>query len=147
MIGSGITNETGPNPEVVAINVANQTGFRFQDITVETELTNPGSTMAGNQGPNLYGVRLNSCDNYNIIRTQILTPTGGAGADQIWSIPATDGGNSIALDIISNGPGGVLNSSFLSAGPGGAGGTGTPNGANGLGPSGSNLVGLYNFIA
>lgn len=130
--GVGITNETGPNPEVIAINVSNQTGFRFQDITVETELTNPGATMAANQGPNLYGVRLNSCDNYNIVRTQIFTPTGGAGADQIWSIPATNGGNSIALDLNSNGPGGVVLNSFLNAGPAGAGGAGTPNGVNGV---------------
>ncbi|MEZ4979477.1 MAG: gliding motility-associated C-terminal domain-containing protein [Chitinophagales bacterium] len=132
VLGSGIINESGPNPEVVAMRVSNQTGFRFQDLTIETELNSPGTTMAGYQGPDIIGVRLNSCDNYNIVRTRIIADNGGAGANQIWSILATSGGDSRALEINTNGAGGnIINSSIL-AGTAGAGGTGTPNGANGV---------------
>lgn len=135
-LGSGIVNEAGPNPEVVAIGVSNQTGFRFQDLTIETELNSPGNTMAGYQGPNIIGVRLNSCEQYSAVRTQIIADDGGNGADRIWSIAATDGGNSRALEINTNGVGGNLIQTNLQTGTWGAGGSGV-GGPGAAGPNGA----------
>jgi len=132
VVGSGIINEAGPNPEVVAIRVSNQTGFRFQDLTIQTLLNSPGTTMAGYQGPHILGARLNSCNDYNIVRTQIIAANGGAGSNQIWSIPATNGGDSKGMEINTNGVGGNINNSFVVAGTAGAGGVGPPNGTNGV---------------
>ncbi|MEZ4916510.1 MAG: hypothetical protein R2836_05945, partial [Chitinophagales bacterium] len=127
--GSGIPNEFGPNPEVVAIEVSNQTGFRFQDITVRSQLTNPNIEFQGEPGVDVIGVRLNSCDQYNLVRTQINTSQAGKGGNQDWSIPAEDGGDARGLVALSNGAGTNLIQSNITAGAAGAGGNSNTNGS------------------
>ncbi|MEZ4979866.1 MAG: gliding motility-associated C-terminal domain-containing protein [Chitinophagales bacterium] len=129
--GSGITNEAGANPEVVAISISNQSGFRFQDLTVEVVGFPGGVPIAGYNGVSTVGLRLNSCDSYNIVRTQVKGGAASNGADQIWSILATNGGSSKGIEILSNGAGANIINSNIQAGPAGTGGSGTPNGTNG----------------
>ena len=127
--GSGIANEFGPNPEIVAIEVTNQVGFRFQDITIETKLNNPSDNFQGEEGVDVIGVRLNNCSEYNIVRTQIKAGNGGNGGDQELSINAQNGGDSKALVVINNGLGASINSSNIMASNAGLGGNGNPNGS------------------
>lgn len=127
--GSGIDDETGPNPEVVAITINNQDGFRFQDLTIETSDLGGGSTYAGYQGVDVIGVRMNNCSAYNFVRTQVIPGSASNGADQIWSIPATNGGNAFGLQVTANGANTNVINSFVQAGAAGLGGAG--GGANG----------------
>ncbi|MCB0539712.1 MAG: SprB repeat-containing protein, partial [Bacteroidetes bacterium] len=127
--GSGIPNEFSANPEVVAIEVNNQTGFRFQDLTIRSELTNPNIEFQGEPGVDVIGVRLNSCDQYNLVRTQINTSQAGKGGNQAWSIPAEDGGDARGLVANTNGAGTNLIQSNITAGAAGAGGNSNANGS------------------
>jgi gliding motility-associated-like protein len=127
--GTGITNETGANPEVVAIVVNNQDGFKFQDVTIQTVNLGGGTTYSGYQGVDMVALRLNSCSNYSLTRTQVLAGSASNGANQIFLIPATNGGNSTAMQITANGAGANITNSFIQAGAAGNGGTG--GGANG----------------
>jgi len=128
--GSGITNETGLNPEVVAMTINNQTGFRFQDLTIATVNLGGGTTYSGYEGVDMVGLRLNNCNTYNLVRTQVLAGSASNGANQIFSIPATSGGNSRGLEITVNGANTNLINSIILAGAAGNGGTG--GGANGI---------------
>ena len=127
--GAGIVNETGLNPEVVAMTINNQDGFRFQDLTIATVNLGGGTTYSGYQGVDMVGLRLNNCSNYNLVRTRVLAGSSSNGANQIFTIPATNGGNSSAMEIFTNGANTNLINSFIQAGAAGNGGTG--GGANG----------------
>ena len=127
--GSGIKNESGPNPEVVAMSISNQVGFRFQDLTIATVNLGGGTTYAGYKGVNMVGLRMNNCNSYNLVRTQVLAGSASNGANQIFSIAATNGGNSRGLEITGNGANTNLINSRILAGAAGNGGTG--GGVNG----------------
>lgn len=136
--GSGIQNEFSSNPEIVAIEVTGQSGFRFQDLTISSNLTNPIASFQGEEGIDVIGVRLNNCDEYNIVRTRITSGYGSQGAGQEYTINATNGGDSKALIINNNGAGASILSSNILASNGGAGGQGNANGSPTPHQSGSN---------
>ena len=127
--GIGIVDEAGPNPEVVAIEINNQDGFRFQDITITSSNLGGASTYSGYQGVDVIGIRMNNCSDYNLVRTQVIPGSASNGANLIFTIPATNGGNSFGLQIINNGANTNVINSFVQAGVAGAGGAG--GGANG----------------
>ncbi|MFT5305931.1 MAG: gliding motility-associated-like protein [Chitinophagales bacterium] len=129
--GSGINNETGPQPEVVAIEMNAQDGFRFQDITIETSNLGGGSTYAGYQGVDVIGLRLNNCSDYNLVRTQVIPGSASNGADQIFTIPATNGGDAVGIQLTSNGANtNILNSSIIAGATGNGGIGGGSNGTS-----------------
>ena len=137
--GATTINRTTANPEgavnsqrLVAFYGNSVTNFRLQDLTITTDNANlPGMST--------YGVHLNNCSNYNIVRTQILPgaaaagATGAAGtAGAAGSNGATGGNGSCdGGDCTFGGdqPGGR-------GGNGGAGGGGTPGGTGGANNNG-----------
>ncbi len=72
-------NRSAANPEgavgqqrLVAFYANGSTGFRLQDLTITT---NDATTL----GTSTYGLHLNGCDDYEIVRTQILPGNGSTG--------------------------------------------------------------------
>ena len=130
--GVGIQNESGPDPKIVAIDISNQIGFRFQDITIETEGFAGQSSIQTYQGVSTYGVQLTACSDYNFIRTNIQSGSPSNGYDEFWGFPSTNGGSSYGINAVTNGSNGNIINSTISAGPFGNGGTGVTNGVNGI---------------
>jgi gliding motility-associated-like protein len=136
--GTGIENEAPPyppDPNVTAIRVVGQSGFRFQDLTVEVVGFAGGSPIIGYRGVTTKGIELNACDGYNIVRTNVQVGAASNGSDSWCVAPATAGGSSFGIDIISNGANGNIITSRVipgAAGAGGAGCGGFPAGAAGV---------------
>ena len=125
LVSQGITDEAGASPRVIALEVTGQTGFRFQDITIEVEdLT--GSPKPGNNAVSSYGVYLNTCDNYQIIRTQVFAGNASVGLD------GSNGSNGNIGINGNGGSGGSCDGGDCTFGNGEAGGFGG-NGGNGGG--------------
>jgi gliding motility-associated-like protein len=125
--GTGIENEAPPyppDPNVTAIRVAGQSGFRFQDLTVEVVGFAGGSPIIGYRGVTTKGIELNACDGYNIVRTNVQVGAASNGSDSWCVAPATAGGSSFGIDIISNGANGNIITSRVIPGAAGAGGAG-----------------------
>ncbi len=106
------------------------TGFRLQDITIRTANANlPGMST--------YGMHLTNCSNYNIVRTQVLPGTGGAGSgdDNVATYNSTwDGANGTngANGITGGGPQCTCNIGTDNGGNGGNGGAAGTGGVNAL---------------
>jgi gliding motility-associated-like protein len=119
----GIEGATGTTPRVTAIEIIGQTGFRFQDLTIEVQDL-PSIIAITPEAISTYGVILNNCDNYNLIRTQVISGNATLGRN----------GNGFTA------PGGGFTGG--NGGAGGSAGDGCSNpgpGANGIvggGPSG-----------
>ncbi len=93
----------------------NVSGFRLQDLTLTMDIPNGVATSA-------YGIYLNGCSNYNIVRVDVTAADGTpgvAGIQGATGAPGADGG----VGSPANG------SETIS--PGGAGGAGGSNGGNG----------------
>lgn len=71
---SGLANA----PRIVAVELVGKTGFRFQDLTIETANALPANAISP-YGVSVYGIHLDSCSNYKLVRCQILAGTAGAG--------------------------------------------------------------------
>lgn len=135
--GNGITDENGLDPRVVGIEVNGQTGFRFQDLTVEVVSLAGGSPIIGYRGVTTKGIQINNSAEYNIVRTNVLVGGASNGSNSWCVAPATQGGSSFGIDITGNGPASSILSSNFVAGTAGTGGTGCSptfpaNGANGI---------------
>jgi len=61
----------GP-PRLIAVNCVGKNNFRLQDLTIRT-------TNALGQGVSTYGVYLNNCSDYEIVRCKIIAGNGGNG--------------------------------------------------------------------
>lgn len=76
---------TQPNPpRLIAVNCVGKTGFRIQDITVRT-------ANATGQGVSTYGVYLNNCSNYELVRCRIIAGNGGNGLPGSPGLPGLNG--------------------------------------------------------
>ena len=64
-------SQTGP-PRLIAIQCIGQSNFRLQDLTIRT-------SGALGQGVTTYGLYLNNCADYNIVRCDIIAGNGGHG--------------------------------------------------------------------
>ncbi len=87
----------------------NATGIRLQDLTIIVD-------DAPSAGISLYGIYLNGCSNYNIVRCNVTT---GAGAPGIAGAPGAAGA---AGSAGSPGMAGAPEGSTITGGAGGAGG-------------------------
>ena len=60
------SNVAGPNaaPRITAIELVNKTGFRFQDVTIQTQNA-PASSAAMPYGVSVYGIYMDSCSAYD----------------------------------------------------------------------------------
>ena len=74
---SNVEDAAGAGPRLTAFYINSQTGFRFQDVTVEV-LAAPANS-GGNRGISTYGVHMTNCSNYNFTRTQVIAGDGGVG--------------------------------------------------------------------
>ena len=129
-----INPELSPN-RITAIKGFNLSGFRLQDLSIEIQNTNV-------LGQSLYGIYLDSCTNYNIVRCAINVGVAGNGADGIS--PSGVGG---AGPGGQGGSGGSSNQGCNANGANGANGApgfgGTPggNGGGGANGQGCNIFG------
>ena len=104
-----------PANALVAITGLNISGFRLQDLTLQVDNA-PGNSNS------VYGVYLNGCSNYNIVRCNVTTGNGAPG------IAGTAGTSGVAGSPGATGPSANGNEQYF---PGGAGGAGGFNGGNG----------------
>jgi len=91
--GATTINRTTANPEgvvgsqrLVAFYGNSISEFRLQDLTVTTDNANTGSMST-------YGLHLNNCSNYDIIRCQILPGDAAQGINGIDGADGNDGGD------------------------------------------------------
>lgn len=92
----------------------NVSGFRLQDLTLEMDIPNGVAATA-------YGVYLNGCSNYNIVRCHVTSADGTPGVAGVSGTVGNPGS--------AGSPG--VNGGVEPAKPGGAGGAGGSNGGNG----------------
>ncbi|NBO60636.1 MAG: hypothetical protein EBU82_06660, partial [Flavobacteriia bacterium] len=88
------SNPSGlPNaPRISAIELVSRTGFRFQDLTVQTDNA-AASTQVQPYGATVYGIYMDSCSNYNLVRCQVITGSAGAGLNGSSGANGVNGNN------------------------------------------------------
>jgi gliding motility-associated-like protein len=108
-------NPDGPAsaPRLVAFYLNGQSFFRFQDITIQVQDALPAAV--GQAGVTTYGLHLTNCNDYDIVRTQVIAGNGGTGGQGVAGTAGTTGPNG-ATSTNRNGAAG--------AGGGGNGGNG-----------------------
>ncbi len=97
---SNIEGTANVDPRITALICNGISNFRLQDLTITTSNAPVASTLAGNNvGISTYGIYINSCSNYNIVRCQITPGTGGTGGTGTTGVgtyggdtPGTGGG-------------------------------------------------------
>lgn len=108
---------------ISAFELSGVTGFRFQDLTIQTD----DAPIATTYGISTYGVYLDGCDNYNIVRCQIIVGDASDGINGNNGNVGVDG---------ENGVNGTLGSDNTKTnkpgGKGGDAGSGTNGGAGGV---------------
>ena len=123
------TNPSGPanSPRISAVELVSNTGFRFQDLTIQTQ-----SAAASNAnapfGVSTYALYIDSCSAYNLVRCQFIAGHASAGFSGTNGVAGANGNNG------SLGNSGSCNGSDCTFGNGTAGASG---GAGGAGASGS----------
>ena len=137
MVSIGIGDEAGASPRVVAIEINGQTGFRFQDITIEVEDL-IGLPKPGNNAVSTYGLYLNSCDNYNLVRAQVFAGNASDGNAGAIGAAGAPGGNGGAGGNGSCDGGDCTFGSGDAGGAGGNGGSGAVGAAGGVGGAATN---------
>lgn len=75
--------ELGP-PRLIALLCVGQSNFRIQDVTIRT-------ANALGQGVSTYGVYLNNCSDYEIVRCKIVAGNGGNGSPGAPGVPGPNG--------------------------------------------------------
>ncbi len=133
---SAIGNDgTSAAPALIAFTANNSTNFRLQNLTITTA-DGPDAT-ATNPAYSTYGLLLDGCSNYKVVRCQIVAGKGGDGLD------GTSGSNGLNGLAGNNGGAGSCDAGTCIApalggigGLGGQGANGTVAGSNGLGRNG-----------
>lgn len=111
---------------LVALQASNASYFRLQDITITTAAA-PAATPTSPKGISTYAVYLNNCNNYDIVRCQLLPGAASAGYSGTSGTVGANGGTG------SNGLPGDPDNEGLSrlGGAGGSSPCGCPGGAGG----------------
>jgi hypothetical protein len=132
---NNITDLTGAAPRIVAFEIFGQTGFRFQDLTIQT--ANAPDATGTNNAISTYGIHMTNCSEYSLVRTQVQPGTGGRGRN--GTTPAGSGGAAATSPGGAGGAGGVQGSGCsdnhtngsagVAGGPAGTGGAGGAGGA------------------
>jgi len=127
-------NPIGPvtAPRISAIELINNSGFRFQDLTIQTANA-PAPTQAFPYGVSVYGIYMDSCSSYDLVRCQLLAGNAGAGLSGTVGANGVNGGNGA-----QGGPGSCDGGSctFSSGNAGGTGGVGGQGGGGVAGGAG-----------
>lgn len=114
--------QTGPN-RLVGVECIGISNFRIQDLSVQVQ-------SAQGLGTSVYGIYLNNCSDYNLVRCKVLTGSGGNGSNGAPGQNGTDGapgepGQDGEEDESGNRQGGIGGSgSFAGSHGGGEGGDG-----------------------
>lgn len=136
-----------PNPlRLVAVQGINISNFELHDLTIKT-------ANAVGEGVSTYGLYLNGCSNYELVRIKVeagSATNGSAGVAGINGLPGSAG--SAGQNGDEDGPccnlGGAPGSgSFPGSNPGGAGGNGGPRGTYSFPIGGSAPPGSPGFAA
>ena len=80
------------SPRLVAFEIIGQTNFRLQDLTIETSDAQ-AATSSNSKGISTYGLYLNNCSDYNIVRCQILPGDASAGLTGPSGVSGSLGGD------------------------------------------------------
>jgi hypothetical protein len=128
------TNPAGPTNalRLSAIELVNKSGFRFQDLTIQTQNA-PAPSPAQPYGVSVYGIYMDSCASYDLVRCQVLAGSGGSGLSGTAGANGVNGGNGSL-----GGPGSCDGGSctFSNGNAGGAGGAGGQGGGGVAGGAG-----------
>jgi gliding motility-associated-like protein len=126
-----------PNaPRLSAFEISGATNFRLQDLTIQVDNA-PAATPASPYGVSTYGIHMNGCSNYDIVRCQIIVGNASAGLNGTPGQNGTHGGNG------GNGSAGDNDNENRSGlGGGGGGGAGATNGGNGGNAIGNGTSGI-----
>ena len=81
-------------PRLVAFEITGQSNFRLQDITIETD-NGPSASSGNPKGVSTYGLYLNNCSNYDIVRCQILPGDASTGLIGNDGLDGDDGNNGL----------------------------------------------------
>ena len=127
-------NPAGPTNalRLSAIELVNKSGFRFQDLTIQTANA-PAPSQAQPYGVSVYGIYMDSCSSYDLVRCQVLAGAAGAGLSSSVGSNGVNGGNG------AQGGSGSCNGgdcTFGSGDPGGNGGIGGQGGGGVAGGAG-----------
>ncbi|MEY4140780.1 MAG: hypothetical protein RL110_151, partial [Bacteroidota bacterium] len=125
---SGLPN----SPRISAIELVSRTGFRFQDLTVQTDNA-AASTLGQPYGTTVYGIYMDSCSSYHLVRCQVLAGNASAGLNGSVGSNGVNGSNGA-----QGGPGSCDGGSctFSSGNAGGNGGIGGQGGGGVAGGAG-----------
>jgi len=128
------SNPSGPldAPRISAIELVSKTGFRFQDLTVQTDNA-AAPTQTQPFGTTVYGIYMDSCSAYNIVRCQILSGNASPGLNGLAGLSGINGGNGAQGGPGSCDGGTCTFSSGNAGGNGGVGGQGGGGVAGGAG--------------
>jgi gliding motility-associated-like protein len=131
-----------PNaPRLTAFEISGATNFRLQDLTIQVANA-PASTPASPYGVSTYGIHMNGCSNYDIVRCQIIVGNASAGQNGTPGIAGAAGSPGTVGGGGSNGCGGTDGNS----GSGGDGGGNPGSGGTGIvymcGPATPGAAGL-----
>ncbi len=126
---ANIQSSGTPIARLSAFELTGTSGFRLQDLTIEVEDAPTSSTY----GISTYGLHLNNCSNYNIVRCQIIAGNASDGANGVNGTTGAWGNTGW------NGSTGQDDSKTkIDGGRGGSGGGGTSGGAAGQGRTNEN---------
>ena len=114
---ANITDPSGASPRLIAVEVVGQAGFRFQDLTIQ--VANAPNAALNNFGISNYGLILESCSAYDVVRTVIISGSAGNGGGGIAGVNGVNGTSGANACGRNGGAGGG------NGGVGGAGGTST----------------------
>ena len=117
------------SPRLVAFEITGQSNFRLQDLTIVTNNA-PAATSGNPRGVSTYGLYLNTCSNYDIVRCQILPGDASNGLAGSSGTNGTAGGNG------SGGGNGSEDGNNCSTGVGGSGGASSAGNTGGSGGNG-----------
>jgi gliding motility-associated-like protein len=113
-----------PNQRLTAMSLSGVSNFRLQDITLQVV----DVPVAASIGTSTYGLYLNACSNYDIVRCQIIAGDARDGSN------GTNGANGVSG---SNGSGGQPGNNDSQASGGGGGNGGNGGGASNAGSGGA----------
>ncbi|MFM8963870.1 MAG: hypothetical protein ACKOGD_08515, partial [Sphingomonadales bacterium] len=113
-------------PRISAIELQGVNGIRFQDITVSVASA-ASADLAMPYGTSVYGVYMDNCSNFRIVRCQILTGSASAGLN------GSQGGNGVNGSNGGTGSSGSCDGGTCTFSSGQAGGAGANGGAGGGG--------------
>ena len=128
------SNPSGlPNaPRIAAVELVSRTGFRFQDLTVQTDNA-AASTQGQPYGTTVYGIYMDSCSSYYLVRCQVLAGNASAGFSGSVGSNGVNGNNGAQGGPGSCDGGTCTFSSGNAGGNGGIGGQGGGGVAGGAG--------------